>query len=288
MGADLHFDYTTVGHVTVDVLPDGTRRAGGSAFYSALQAARLGLRTLILTQGVEEEITSLIEPFAGGVDLEVRVLAAEATTRLQTSGLGHERKQRVLAWAGIMPDGLRVDSEILHLAPVARESPGTWTGSARFVGLTPQGLARTWAHGGGEVALTPVAPASAQVAGRCDAVVLNVHEAGACSGVIRAARRAGALIAITAQEEPNRLLLAGGTDVEVPVAEISRHVDDLGAGDVYAAALFAMLAEGLQPLQAAQFANAASAVRMLGHGAGAIGDRASVEARMRTVAAQAG
>jgi sugar/nucleoside kinase (ribokinase family) len=284
----LHFDYTTVGHVTIDVLPDGTRRAGGSAFYSALQAARLGLRTLILTQGVADEITSLIEPFTGGVDLEVQVLGAQATTRLQTSGLGHERKQRVLAWAGVMPDGLRVSSEILHLAPVARESPGAWTGSTGFVGLTPQGLARTWSPGGGEVTLAAVPPDLARVAGRCDAVALNVHETDACSGVIATARRAGALIAITAQDDPNRLLLPDGADVEVPVAELSRHVDDLGAGDVYAAALFTSLSEGEEPLQAALFANAASAVRMLGYGAGAIGDRASVQARMRSVAEQAG
>lgn len=284
----MHFDYTTVGHVTVDVLPDGTRRAGGSAFYSALQAARLGLRTLILTQGVEEEISSLIEPFTGGVDLEVRVLGAEATTRLETSGLGHERKQRVLAWAGVMPDGLLVSSEILHLAPVARESPGRWTGRAGFVGLTPQGLARTWAEHGGEVALAPVPTGAALVAGRCDAVVLNVHEADACSGVIETARRGGALIAITAQGEPNRLSLPGGEYVEVPVAELSRPVDDLGAGDVYAAALLASLAQGEEPMRAALFANAASAVRMLGYGAGAIGDRASVNARMRSAAAQTG
>ena len=42
--ARLRFDYTTVGHVTADVLGDGSRRPGGSAFYSALQAARLGQR----------------------------------------------------------------------------------------------------------------------------------------------------------------------------------------------------------------------------------------------------
>jgi len=36
------FDYTAVGHVTIDVMPDGSRRPGGGAFYAALQAARLG------------------------------------------------------------------------------------------------------------------------------------------------------------------------------------------------------------------------------------------------------
>ena len=47
----MQFDYTTVGHVTIDVLDDGSRRAGGTAFYSALQAARLGRRALIVTRG---------------------------------------------------------------------------------------------------------------------------------------------------------------------------------------------------------------------------------------------
>ena len=35
--------YVAVGHVTIDVLADGRRRPGGTALYSALQAARLGL-----------------------------------------------------------------------------------------------------------------------------------------------------------------------------------------------------------------------------------------------------
>ena len=59
---DIQFDYTTVGHVTADVMPDGTRQAGGGAFYSALQASRLGLRTLIVTQGVPSEIRELLAP----------------------------------------------------------------------------------------------------------------------------------------------------------------------------------------------------------------------------------
>jgi hypothetical protein len=54
------FDYTTVGQVTVDVMPDGSRQPGGTAFYSALQASRLGLRTLILTRGVTSEIEQLL------------------------------------------------------------------------------------------------------------------------------------------------------------------------------------------------------------------------------------
>src|ERR1700736_2439574 len=66
------FDYTTVGHVTVDVMPDGSRRPGGTAFYSALQASRLGLRTLVLTRGVASEIEELLEPYRRELQLDIQ------------------------------------------------------------------------------------------------------------------------------------------------------------------------------------------------------------------------
>src|SRR5271156_7240803 len=94
------FDYVTVGHVTVDVLAESSRaaehsrRPGGGAFYSALQAARLGLRTLILTQGSPPEIEALLEPYRN--ELELRILPAPATTTLLTSWPDARRTQQVL------------------------------------------------------------------------------------------------------------------------------------------------------------------------------------------------
>ena len=90
------YGYTTVGHVTIDVMEDGTRRPGGTAFYSALQAARLGRRTLVVTQGVPGEIEGLLEPFRSEFDL--RVIPAAETTTLATRGEGPQRSQRLLAW----------------------------------------------------------------------------------------------------------------------------------------------------------------------------------------------
>ena len=63
--------------MTVDVIAtDSSRRPGGGAFYSALQAARLGLRTLILTQGSAPEIEELLGPYSD--ELELRVIPAPA------------------------------------------------------------------------------------------------------------------------------------------------------------------------------------------------------------------
>ena len=135
-----NFDYVTVGHVTVDVIAaDGSRRPGGGAFYSALQAARLGLRALILTQGSPPEIEALLAPYRD--ELELRILPAPATTTFATSWSGGQRSQRVLAWAGPIAGPIEVDTQILHFAPVARETP------ARVDARAPRRLRRAHAPG---------------------------------------------------------------------------------------------------------------------------------------------
>jgi hypothetical protein len=277
----LHFDYTTVGHVTIDVLDDGSRRAGGTAFYSALQAARLGQRTLILTQGVPSEIQALLAPYRH--ELQLIVLPAPATTTLRTAGSGVQRSQKLLAWAGPITQELELDTSILHLAPVARESPSRWRGQAAFVGLTPQGLARQWAASGGPISHVRPDAAAAAVAERCDALVVNEAERACCAGLIAAAGAAGAIVAVTAGEAPIAIL-APDEVYQLFVPALPAPVDDLGAGDVFAAAFFIALNGVLSPLDAARFANAAAAVRMHGAGAGAIGDRGAIEARLHATA----
>jgi 1D-myo-inositol 3-kinase len=300
----LHFDYTTVGHVTIDVLEDGSRRAGGTAFYSALQAARLGLRTLIVTQGVPAEIEQLLEPYRH--ELELRILPAPCTTTLLTAGSGSDRTQRVLAWAGPIAEELVLDTAILHLAPIARETPGRWRGPAAFVGLTPQGLVRQWQageEGNGRITNAPPCAAVVGVAERCHALVVSEHERTSCAGAIAAARAAGAVVAVTAGAQPVTLLAPRGAGTwrgsedagklagsqiadaeELLVPALHQPVDDLGAGDVFAAAFFICVSEGRSALGAARFANAAAAVRMHGAGADAIGARGAIDARLHATA----
>jgi 1D-myo-inositol 3-kinase len=269
------YDYVTVGHVSCDVLADGSCRPGGTAFYSALQAARLGLRTLILTQGNPAEVEQLLEPYADELDLTV--FPAAHTTTLRTQGEGPERHQRLLAWAGPFAGPVEVDTAILHLAPVARETPRAWRGHPEFVGLTPQGLLREW-DARGDLALAP--PPRELLPERCDAVVLSAAERGRCEEYLATAREGGAIVAVTAGPQPLTMLLPGGELLSVPVPAHDAPRDDLGAGDVFAAALFVALHEGRPPAAAAAFANAAAAVRLAGSGPGAIGDRRAVEARL--------
>ena len=47
--ADAAPDFLAIGHVTRDLLPDGSWRLGGTVAFAALTAARLGLRPAIVT-----------------------------------------------------------------------------------------------------------------------------------------------------------------------------------------------------------------------------------------------
>ena len=283
-------DYTTVGHVTADVLAGQPPRPGGGAFYSALQAARLGWRAKILTRGVSAEIERLLAPYRGELALEV--IEAPATTTLQTAGVGSARSQRMLAWAGAIGEEIVVSGDVAHLAPVARETPARWRGSTKFVGVTPQGLVRSWPGLGAEVVPAPLE--RALLPARFDALVLSEDERALCATLL-AERGASArkpptegpeqalatpLIAITAGSAATELRLPDGAVEHVPVPALARVCDDLGAGDVFAAAFFIALAEGRDARDAALFANAAAAVRVGGVGAGAVGDRAAVERRV--------
>lgn len=276
-----HYDYVTIGHVTLDVIEDhpaGRRsQPGGGAFYSALQAARLGLRALIVTKGVPAEIEGVLGPYREEVD--VHVIPAQSTTTLATWGAGGERVQRVCAWAGAieepLAEQLAVQASIVHYAPVARETtPQAWIEGA-FVGLTPQGLVRSWSTDG---RIRSAALQASMLPRRFDAVVLSEKERGDCAPLLdRSATAAGAVIAVTAGARPIELRLQDGAPARVEPIAVHRARDDLGAGDVFAAAFFVALQRSEPAASAARFASAAAAVRVAGEGPAAIGHREDVE-----------
>lgn len=288
------FDYVTVGHVTVDVLTsDGSRRPGGGAFYSALQAARLGLRTLIVTKGRPEELEQLLEPYRE--ELEVRVMPAKHTTTFATRWDDGTRRQRLLAWAGAIDETIEANTAILHLAAVARETPCRWQGSAEFIGVTPQGLLREWDKDG-LISLAPLDPHA--IPAHFDALVLSEAELAHSQWLIASQADEGVesqgagrapvgnptLIAVTAGAQPTLVRLPDGTVLETSVPAVAEPRDDLGAGDVFAAAFFVALHEGRSPADAAAYGNAAAAVRVAGTGAQAIGDRAAVATMLQDAA----
>jgi sugar/nucleoside kinase (ribokinase family) len=298
-------DYVAVGHVTCDVFVEGsaeTRRAGGTAFYSALQAARLGLSALIVTQGVRAEIEELMAPYEGEVDLHV--IPAAHTTTLSTGGAGTGGAQRLLTWAGPIVEPIDVDAGILHLAPVARETPADWRGRADFVGITPQGLVRGWEQSEavplaqleaaslvgdiplvppgsdtGAAEIVPVELDRATLPERFDAAVISEAELTSCRGLFSAARECGACVAVTAGPRATTVHpgdAEAGSVAQTAMPERVAVRDDIGAGDVFAAAFFVALAEGRAALEAATFANAAACARIAGVGPQAIARRRAI------------
>jgi sugar/nucleoside kinase (ribokinase family) len=281
------YDYLAVGHVTIDVIADRpggpVEQVGGGAFYSALQAARLGLRALIVTRGVPDAIETMVAPYrsqvgSGGGRLDVTVLPAPVTTTLLTTGVGPKRRQQVKSWAGPIERLPDVDSEIVHFAPVAQETPREVPPGAGFVGLTPQGLVRAW-RADGWISLVPLDRDS--VPAQLDAVVFSQAEHISCSPLLQLEGPAAeAVVAITAGSQATELRLPGGETQSVASIGVRDPREDLGAGDVFAAALFIALWRGEGAVEAVRYASAAAAVRVRGLGGAAVGGPAAIQAAL--------
>jgi sugar/nucleoside kinase (ribokinase family) len=278
------YDYVAIGHVTVDVIedhPDGRRsQPGGGAFYSALQAARLGLRSLIVTKGLPTEIQNMLAPYRE--ELDVHVIPSQSTTTLATWGSGRARFQCVRAWAGPIDEPLagllEAQPAIVHFAPVARETTAQTSLRGAFVGLTPQGLVRRW-EADGRIRSSALEPD--MLPQRVDAAVLSAGERPACAALLERAPDANAaVVAVTAGVEPIELRLADGRMTRIPAVAVEGVRDDLGAGDVFAAAFFVALRGGEPAPDAARFASAAAAVKLAGVGPAAIGRAQDVERRL--------
>ncbi len=170
-----------------------------------------------------------------------------------------------------------MDTAILHLAPVARETPREWRGRADFVGLTPQGLLRRW-DAAGEIALVP--PPPGLIPERCDALVLSAAERGSCAELLRRAHAGGAILAVTAGAQPTELHLPDGERLRIPVPPLERPPTTSARATSSPPPSSSPCTRASAPGEAAAFAHAAAAVRLGGIGPAAIGGRAAIEARL--------
>jgi sugar/nucleoside kinase (ribokinase family) len=265
-------DYVVIGHVAIDVVAEtGARKPGGTVLYSGLQAARLGRRTQVVTAGEPDELAVLLEPFAGELDFVIQ--PRPETTTFLTSGSGLERRQRRVAWAGELSDAGRIAAAIVHIAPIARETAAIRAADTSFVGITPQGLVRRWDEHG-EPSHEQIHPPD--LPPRYDALVLDELERTFCADTVAAAVRDGIPVAVTAADDGVEVLSAD-VPVTIPAREPAALVDDLGAGDVFAAAFFVALSEGATAVDAAHFGQAAAVIRLAGAGPAAVAERAAIE-----------
>jgi len=249
---------------------EGPGRPGGTALYAAITARRMGRRPAIFTAFGPE-----FQPPEELRDIPVQTASSDQTTTFE---ICEERTARNL-WlvsraadlhTNAVPSAWR-GAVVVHLAPICGEVDILAFDHlhAQFVGATIQGWLRRF---GSDGRVTPSADTVAQLPlARLDAVVLSPTDldptgsvgrrAAAALDLLRARVR---IVALTRGANGSTIYSAGGSTEVPPWPAEAR--DTVGAGDVYAAALFIKLAEGADPLQSARFASCVAGLSVEGDG----------------------
>ncbi|MEX2144118.1 MAG: PfkB family carbohydrate kinase [Anaerolineales bacterium] len=242
-------DYLAIGHLTIDLTPQGPR-LGGSVAYAALTAQALGWRAGIVTAWAEEL------PLGPLTDLPIINLGADKSSTFENLYTPAGRRQRYSGDAPFLefhfiPEAWR-NPRILHLAPVAREvSPRILKYvEDSFLCFTPQGWLREW-DAEGQVSVSHWEEA-ATVLNRADAAVLAHEDLLGDEAQIDRLAVACPLLVVTKGAEGSTLYMQGEEHhLTAPATQV---VDSTGAGDVFAASFFIQLYQTADPLAAARFA----------------------------------
>jgi sugar/nucleoside kinase (ribokinase family) len=275
-------DYVAIGHMTIDRTPAGDM-LGGSVLYAALTAARYGLRAAILTRANLAALSSTLREQLDAIAGEVEIVtqASDGITTFTNTDVAGRRSQTIHDWGGeIDLSGLPPlwrSAPAIHIAPVAQEIDPRQVNrlSPQLLGCTPQGWMRRW-H---EDRLGPVRQSQLRLPphliSRIDALVVSAEEyANARDVVVEVGQRG---LSVVTRGVQGASLIDRGREADVP-AYRTRVVDTAGAGDAFAAGLFAARSARESVTAAARYAAAAAALTIQGVGLSAVPTRVEVEA----------
>jgi sugar/nucleoside kinase (ribokinase family) len=265
----------------MDLQPDGSLLPGGTVLYSGLMAQQLGWKVRVVTSG---RSTTAIARCLSGADLAVK--PSERDTTFENVYIDGQRRQRVLARA--QPLGMEdippswLTSDVIHLAPIAQEVSLDLAAdlTASLTVATPQGWMRRIGPDG-QIDFTFL-PRASELLSRL-VVVMSLDD---LDGSWSLARQYGAMartLVVTLGRD-GALLFEGGRERHVPPVP-AREIDPTGAGDVFAAAFFCKLWEGVPTWEAALFAACAAALCVSGRGPDSVPPGQRVNALYRTVRA---
>lgn len=280
-------DFLAIGHITRDLLADGSWRLGGTVTFAALTAARLGLRAAIVTSAPVDLIAAL-DAFMPDIPLSV-VPTAEAST-FENIYTPQGRRQYLRGRAApltldAIPAAWRA-APIVLLGPLTQEMDASLAAGFphALIGATPQGWLRQWDETG-LVSPTPftmlesLAPfVRALILSREDLHSPSVRE----DERDQANAQAEATIAQWAQRVPLVAVTRGpggaalwrdGKNVGVFAGYPAQEVDPTGAGDVFAATFLVELHRTGDPQAAVDFANRVAACSVEAVGAEGIPTR---------------
>jgi sugar/nucleoside kinase (ribokinase family) len=268
--------YLVVGHITIDLIPGGGYRLGGTATYAALAASKLGVRVGVLTSGGAEIMPEPVD------SVIVHRCPSATSTIFENIYTYHHRRQYVRGVASVLtPEDVPADwrlAPIVHLGPIAQEvSPALAEAfPGALVGVTPQGWLRRWDEQG---LVSPIPWVDGErILGAADVVVLSLEDLGGDRSLLESYIDQARLLILTVGERGS-IVHRDGTCERVP-AYVVNEVDPTGAGDVFAAAFLIRYAETHDPIDAARFANSAASFVVEGPGSITIPTREQVEDRI--------
>ncbi|RRR67020.1 MAG: ribokinase, partial [Candidatus Viridilinea halotolerans] len=139
-------NYLALGHLTHDVLPAGALMPGGTVRYAALTARELGYQAAVVSSGCADLVGSLPD------DVALHLQPAPVTTTFANRYTAYGREQWLHALAPVLTlDRVSAawrEAPMIHIGPVANECALAhildWVAPHALVGLTPQGMLRTW------------------------------------------------------------------------------------------------------------------------------------------------
>ncbi len=273
-------DYLIIGHLTRDLLPNGTR-LGGTAAYASLTARALGLRVGILTACED----CLATPELEREGIRVVGMHAGETTTFENIQTPNGRIQYLHSVAptldlSMVPEAWR-STPIVHLGPVAREVDPTLAREFpdSLVGLTPQGWLRTWDEKG-RVSFADW-PEATFVLQNANAAVISIEDVRGDESIIEEMASSIRVLAVT--EGPNGARLYWNGDLRRFRPPHMEEIDPTGAGDIFAAAFFIRLQATRDPWEAARFATNLASYSVLRYGLDGVPRPEEVQAVMAEV-----
>jgi len=269
-------DLVAIGHVTFDETPSGVR-PGGSAYYVALAARRLGLEVGVLTS-IAPDFPSDVFP----TGITVATVSSPRTTRYRVGGAGGLRTLTLLSRAEDieiqhLPEGWK-SAPLAVLCPVVGEVDPALVSAFDDASLAvlPQGWMRARGKGGvmgpqpwedadDVLPLTQLLVLSEEDVPGSEETAVKWFDQVPLGAITRARR--GATLYVNGEPyhvDPDR----------------AAETDPTGAGDVFATTLLIEYQRVGDAWEAAAAAACAGAATVEGTGAAALLDRAGLAARL--------
>lgn len=260
--------YVAVGSVCWDeVEGDGERRLGGSVLFAGQVALAAGWDVQVITSGTAE-LEAAAKAALPGVEVIVQPSAHDT---VMAFGADAERGPQAVP---TVADPIDLDAvaahlaaaTVVHLAPIMGEvtpelvAAASSAPSTPFVGITPQGLLRSRHPHTNQ--LTLLESPGTRWANGTNAVVLSESEHARVPGLAGSGARA----VVVTRGERGCIGWCGGEVVDLPGIEVASvaPTGTIGAGDVFAGALFLALAEARPFAEAMGIANRTAAAHVAG------------------------